>query len=273
LEPSCKVTYDRSARSRTGTIWTCASPPLADLRQDSVLGSRLITVPPLGLWNSTPAGASPTTTSPRGPDASATSLATELWPSSPWSRRYVSWNDWLSCGRTVYRSISRYLRNAWESNPAGRRRILRSVRRSSLWDASALSMGERQALFPSGRIHPRSGALSPGSQSVRRPRPHRRSGFRRQLSIQGGDNHFVSAHAIYIMKTKTCAPITWERHAVHKTSAHLACRCVVQFKDTLTPSFQLFKTTGSRMRPYGVRERQPESWGYVAESPMFLGEK
>ena len=83
----------------------------------------------------------------------------------------------------------------------------------------------------------------------------------------GNNSHFVSAHAIYIREDQTLrADRTLNRTLANDTLHTLRADVSYSFRDTWTPSIQVFHTTGSRDAAlWGKPNGSPDSSGFVAE--------
>jgi hypothetical protein len=265
-----QVTYDQvGAVAHWDNLDLRYAHPLQIFGQDSVLGITLNNSPTVqDLWNSTPAWGFPYNTSPVAPTPSATSLADGTLAQQVLGvGGYVSWNDWLYAEGTVYRSISRYLAERLGVESSRTTEDLYGAYGAVPYGRVALEHGNDKHYFQAGAFTLEAERYPPGSQSAGAPDHIVDRAFDASYQFKGGDNHFVSAHAIYIHENEDLRADHLENGTLSKDELRtLRADVSYSFKDTLTPSFQLFKTTGSRDAAlWGTPNGNPESRGYVAE--------
>jgi hypothetical protein len=264
-----QVTYDGGTRDlHWDNMDLRYAHPTQIFGKDAVLGLTVTNSPTVqDLWNSTPSWGFPYSGSSIAPaPAAATLLDQTLAGQVLGAGAYAAWNDWLYLEASAYRNLSPRTLDRFGSGPgqggdADTFPDLIPYGRLAIEHAGDKHYVQAGAMVLAAERYP-GGDRSAGTadQFVDRA-------FDANYQFTGSATHFVSAHAIYIdesedLRADRVLNGTLANDRLHTLRADVS----YSFRDTWTPSIQVFKTTGSNDPAlWGTSNGSPDSRGYVAE--------
>jgi hypothetical protein len=264
-----QVTYDQAA----GTLlWDNVdvryAHPMQLFGQDSVVGITLNNSPTVqDLWNSTPGWRFPYNASSLAPTPAAATLADgTLAAKVLGAGGYASWNDLLYVDATLYRALGRYLSDRLGVGPSAGE-TPDTFGGAIPYARIALEHGTEKHYWQAGVFTLAADRYPEGNQSTGNTDRIVDRALDANYQFTGSTNHFVSAHAVYIhedqnLRADQILNGTRPNDTLHTLRADVS----YSFRDTWTPSIQVFHTTGSTDPAlWGTPNGSPESRGYAAE--------
>lgn len=238
------------------------------LGQDTVFGITVNNSPTVqDLWNSTPSWGFPYNSSSLAPTPLAATLADGALAEQVFGAGvYAMWNDTLYLEAAVYHDLNESLLE---------RLISDSVQgEETEWFKGNVPYGRIAIEHATDNHYVQAGAFAftadrypAGSSLSGNPDYFVDRAFDANYQFTGSKTHFVSAHAIYIhenedLRTDQFFAGTHPNDNLHTFRADVS----YSFRDTWTPSVQIFHTGGSNDRAlWGTANGSPDTRGYVAE--------
>jgi hypothetical protein len=236
--------------------------------KDTVFGITLNNAPTVqDLWNSTPAWGFPYNSSSIAPAPAAATLADgTLAGQVLGTGGYAMWNDLLYVEGTVYRPLNRYLLDHVGVGPS-------PGEMSDTFDGEipygrlALEHGTDNHYVEAGAFTLVADRYPGGNRSAGTTDRIVDRAFDANYQFAGSSTQLLSAHAIYIQEDENLRADqilngTRPNDTLHTFRTDVS----YSFRDTWTPSIQIFQTTGSRDGAlWGTPNGSPDSRGYVAE--------
>jgi hypothetical protein len=237
---------------------------------DSVWGLTLNNNPTVqDLWNSTPAWGFPYNSSRLAPTpTAATRIDGSLAQQMVGLGGYVMWNDWVYTEADLYRGLGRDIRNALgtvpvadsdgvvDTSPYWRVALQHDYGRSN-WEVG--TYGIVTHILPSG--------LSPGGRADQFTDIAADANWQFTFSPRQVASDVISAHATIIHEDQDLNASTVLSAAdPHGRLTTARADISYSFAATLTPSAQVFRTSGSVNQPYwGTLNGSPNSGGEIVE--------
>jgi hypothetical protein len=264
-----QVTYDGTGKALQ---WDNAdvryAHPTEVLGKDTVFGITLNNSPTVqDLWNSTPTWGFPYVSSSFAPTPAAATLADGALAGQVLGvGGYASWNDLLYFEGTVYRSLGRYALDKLGVGPSPGNAI-DTFDGAIPYGRLALEHGPDKHYFQAGAFSLVADRYPGGDRSAGTTDRIVDRAFDASYQFTGSQDHFVSAHAIYIRESEDLrAGQVLGGTLANDTLRTFRADVSYSFRDTWTPSIQIFQTTGSAdVALWGTPNGSPDSRGYVAE--------
>ena len=237
---------------------------------DSVWGLTLNTAPTVqDLWNSTPVWAFPYTGSPLAPTpTAATRIDGSFSQQVVGLGAYVMWNDWVYTEADLYRGLGRDIRNALGTVPvADSDSVVDTVPywRLAVQHDFGRSNWELGTYGIDANIQP--GGISPGGRADHFTDIAADANWQFTFTPKLVASDIISAHATLIHEDQDLAAssvISGANPHGHLTT--MRADISYSIAATVTPSAQIFQTTGSGDQPYwSTPTGSPNSRGAVLE--------
>lgn len=264
-----QVTYDEVAKSlQWDNLDIRYAHPTEFFGKDTVLGFTLNNNPTVSdLWNSTPAWGFPYAASTLAPAPAAATLADgALGGQVLGAGGYASWNDLLYLEGMVYRQPSTYALDHLGVGPSPGNPI-DTFDGAIPYGRLALEHGTDRHYVQAGVFALTANRYPGGDHSAGTTDRIVDRGFDASYQFTGSQDHFVSVHAMYIRESEDLRADqilggTLPSDKLRTFRADIS----YSFRDTWTPSMQVFATTGSADTAlWGTPNGSPDSRGYVAE--------
>jgi hypothetical protein len=264
-----QVTYDGNAKALSwDNVDVRYAHPMQVFGKDTVFGITLNNGPAVqDLWNSTPSWGFPYNLSDLAPAPAAATLADGTLAQQVLGvGAYSMWNDLLYVEGTVYRYLSRDMLNRLGVGPSAGE-IIDTFNGAIPYGRIAIQHSTDNHYFEAGAFTLEADRYPGGNMSTGTTDRIVDRAFDANYQFLGSTSHFVSAHAIYIHEDQNLRA----NKILNGTQANDRLRTVradvsYSFRDTWTPSIQLFQTTGSGDAAlWGTQNGRPDSRGYVAE--------
>jgi hypothetical protein len=242
--------------------------PMQVFGKDTVLGVTVNNSPTVqDIWNSTPAWGFPYVSSTiSSTPAAATLLDGTLGQQVLGAGGYCMWNDLLYVEGSVYRFINLSMQDRLGVGP-GAGAVSDTFAGAIPYGRVAIEHGTDNHYFELGAITLQADRYPGDNMSAGTTDRFVDRAVDANYQFLGSTNHFVSAHAIYIHEDENLrADQILAGTLANDTLRTFRADVSYSFRDTWTPSIQVFQTTGSTDAAlWGTPNGSPDSRGYVAE--------